>query len=634
MQENNNIPGNNTTPIPPTTPAAPVAPITPATPATPVAPITPGGVVTPSVSLTPINSAMPSGKIENQLNLALEVPEETRLKTGSLAVGYSPDTKTWELIVKYHGSLDRIRNELNISAVELANRFAILTVPDPLVNLVSRYEEIEFIEKPKRFFYEANNGRTASCINPVQNQPYNLFGEGVIVAVIDSGIDYSHPDFRNEDGTTRIAVLWDQTIPGNPPVGYDIGTLYPRERINEALRIPMPERMAIVPSTDLSGHGTHVAGIAAGNGRASNGLYRGVASSSELLIVKLGQSVGDSFPRTTQLMQGIDYAIRYAIGVNKPISINISFGNNYGPHTGYSLLESYIDEAANSWKDNIVIGTGNEGASGNHAQGILQMGRTTSVDVTVSDYEFSFNLQIWKNYFDEFDVSIVAPNGTRVGPIPSILGKQQFNIGQTQILLYYGDPTPYNIQQEIYFEFIPLGTYVNSGVWRFEMVPRRIVVGNYDMWLPAGGVKSPETRFLNPSEFTTLTIPSTAYRAITVGAYDAYTDSYAPFSGRGFTRDLGIKPDIVAPGVNINSCAPGGGYAIRSGTSMATPFVTGSVALMMEWGIVQGNDPYMYGQKMKANLINGARQLRIESIYPNRTLGYGALCLANTLRGI
>ncbi|MDD3173551.1 MAG: S8 family serine peptidase [Herbinix sp.] len=576
---------------------------------------------------------MPNGKIENQLNLSLEVPEAVREKTGSLDVGYSPETKTWELIVKYNGSLDRIREQLDISAVELFNDYAILTVPEYLIDRLSDYEEIEFIEKPKRLFYEVNQGRTASCINPLQTANYSLFGEGVLVAIIDSGIDYSHPDFRNEDGTTRITALWDQTIAGTPPVGYDIGTLYTREKLNEALKTPMPERMDIVPSTDLSGHGTHVAGIAAGNGRASKGLYRGVASLSELIIVKLGASVGDSFPRTTQLMQGIDFVIRYAIELNKALAINISFGNNYGSHTGRSLLESYINEAANSWKCNIVIGTGNEGSTGNHAQGILRMGSNTAVDVAVSDFEFSFNLQIWKNYFDHFDITIIAPNGTRVGPIPTILGKQQFSIGQTQILLYYGDPTPYNLQQEIYIEFVPTGRYVNSGVWRFELVPKKIVIGNYDMWLPSGGVKNPDTRFLLPSEYTTLTIPSTAFNAIGVGAYNAYTDSYAPFSGRGFTRNLDVKPDLVAPGVDINSCAPGGGYAVRSGTSMATPFVTGSAALLMEWGIVKRNDPYLYGEKLKAYLINGARQLRIESMYPNRTLGYGALCLENSLPG-
>jgi len=576
---------------------------------------------------------MDSSKIENQLNLALGVPESTRESTSSLNVGYEPATKTWELIVKFSGSINRVREELNISAVELTNEYAIITIPEELIDRLAEYEEIEFIEKPKHLYYEVNEGRTASCINPLQTANYNLFGVGVLVAIIDSGIDYAHLDFRNVDGTTRIAALWDQTISGSPPEGFDIGTFFTREQINEALLIPMPERMEIVPSSDLSGHGTHVAGIAAGNGRASSGRYRGVASQCELIIVKLGTSIGDSFPRTTQLMQGIDFALRFAISQNRPLVINVSFGNNYGSHTGLSLLENYINDAASIWRTSIVIGTGNEGTAGNHAQGILTMGKNTLVELAVSEFEFSLNLQIWKNYYDHFDISITAPNGTRVGPIPRILGTQQFTIAQTEILLYYGDPTPYNPQQEIYIELIPTGNYINTGVWRIELVPKRIVTGNYDMWLPAGGAKNPETRFLQSSEYTTLTIPSTAFRAVTVGAYNAFTDSYAPFSGRGFTRNLDIKPDLVAPGVDIMSCAPGGGYTMRSGTSMATPFVAGAAALLMEWGIVEGNDPFLYGEKMKAYLINGARPLRIESVYPNRTLGYGALCLERSLPG-
>jgi minor extracellular serine protease Vpr len=574
---------------------------------------------------------MDNAKIENELNLALRVPEAEREKAVNLNTGYMPNTNMWELIVKYSGNLQQIRDELQISAVELASNYAILTVPQYLIGRLSEYEQIEYIEKPKRLFFEANEGRRASCINPLQTVNYNLFGEGVLVGIIDSGIDYSHPDFRNEDGTTRIVALWDQTIPGNPPQGYDIGTLYTREEINEALNTPMPQRMDLVPSTDLSGHGTHVAGIAAGNGRASNGLYRGVASRSELLVVKLGSSVGASFPKTSQLMEGIDFAIKYAIMLGKPIAINISFGNNYGSHTGRTLLESYINDVSIMWKNSIVIGTGNEGASGNHAQGTLRMGTNQVVEVAVSEFEFSLNIQIWKNYYDHFSLILTAPNGTRVGPIPQVLGTQQFPIGQTQILLYYGEPTPFNPQQEIYIELIPIGRYINSGVWRIELVPEKIVTGDYDIWLPAGGVKNPATRFLLPSEFTTLTVPSTADMVISVGAYNADTDSYAPFSGRGFTRNQRIKPDLVAPGVNINSCAPGGGYAIRSGTSMATPFVTGSAALLMQWGIVQGNDPFLYGEKIKAYLINGARKLRVETVYPNRTLGYGALCLENSL---
>lgn len=202
---------------------------------------------------------MPNEKLENQLNLALSVSEAERAKTSDLNVGYSPETNQWELIVKHSGSMNRVREELDIPVVELSDEYAILVIPEYLINRLANYEEIEFIEKPKRLFYEVNQGRTASCINPLQTETYNLFGEGVFVAVIDSGIDYSHPDFRNEDGTTRIIALWDQTIPGSPPEGFAIGTLYTREQINEALATPMPQRMEIVPSTDLSGHGTHVA---------------------------------------------------------------------------------------------------------------------------------------------------------------------------------------------------------------------------------------------------------------------------------------------------------------------------------------------------------------------------------------
>lgn len=574
---------------------------------------------------------MPIIKAENQLNLALEVSEEIRDKTIDLNVGYSIETKTWELIIKYNGDISRLEEELGIQVIPLSNEYAIVIIEEYKISRLADYVEVEFIEKPKSLFFEVNRGKIASCITPITLPPYNLFGNGVLIAIIDSGIDYGHLDFRNPDGTTRIVELWDQTIQGNPPEGFYQGSLFTREEINNALTLPMPERMEIVPSTDLSGHGTHVAGIAAGNGRASNGLYRGVAPESELLIVKLGASFGDSFPRTTQLMQGIDYVIRKAIELQKPIAINISFGNNYGSHSGRSLLEEYINDIANYWKSSIIIGTGNEGATGRHVQGRVSMEANSIVEIGVSDFEFSLNIQIWKNYFDEFDIIITNPSGIKVGPIPKILGKQQFVIGRTEVLLYYGEPTPYNSMQEIYIELVPVDTYIDSGVWTIELVPRNIVVGDFYMWLPAGAAINQGTRFLISSEFTTLTIPATVFRAIAVGAYDSNTDSYAPFSGRGYTVTGGIKPDLVAPGVDIISTIPGGGYGIKSGTSMATPFVTGSAALLMEWGIVDGNDLFLYGEKIRAYLIAGTRKLRIENIYPNRTLGYGALCLRNSL---
>lgn len=317
-----------------------------------------------------------------------------------------------------------------------------------------------------------------------------------------------------------------------------------------------------------------------------------------------------------------------------PIVINLSFGNNYGSHSGNSLLESYLDDMANYWRTSIVAGSGNEGASAVHASGIVRENITKDVEIAVSSYEPSLNLQIWKNYSDEIAVSLIHPNGTRVGPVRQILGPQRFRLGNTDILLYYGEPSPYSPYQEIYFDLLPVNEYIDSGVWTIQLIPQRIAAGNYDMWLPAGGVLNEGTGFLMPSEETTLTIPSTAARVITVGAYDGYFDRAAAFSGRGYTRETNqVKPDLVAPGVDITSCAPGGGYVTRSGTSMAAPFVTGGAALLMQWGIVDKNDPYLYGEKMKAYLIKGARRLPAMRDYPNPVFGWGALCVAQSLPG-
>ncbi len=568
---------------------------------------------------------MESQKIENLLNLAQNATAQEREKSLELDVGYNQIERTWDLIVKYSGDLREIR-ALGIQVVELQGGYAIVTISENLIDRLAEFPQIEYIEKPKLLFFEVSQAKLASCITQVQSSPLNLSGRGVIVGVIDSGIDYTNPVFRNEDGSTRILSLWDQTIIGNPPEGYAIGTEYDREQINAALQRPTrQERLEIVPSEDISGHGTAVTGVLAGNSED----YQGVATESELMIVKLGVSREGGFPRTTELMQALDYVVKKATEYQRPVAINLSFGNTYGAHDGTSLLEQYIENLASVWKSVICIGTGNEGNSAGHVSGTVSAEEETIVELAVQENEVGLNVQIWKAYFDEMDISLESPSGARVGPIQEILGPQRFIIGGTQILLYYGEPKPYTIDQEIYIDFIPTDQYVTSGVWNIILTPKKIIRGNFAMWLPSKNLLNEGTEFLLPSPEGTITIPATAYHTIGVGAYNSRTMTYAVFSGRGV--GVRIKPDLVAPGEDILAPIPGGGFGEFSGTSFAVPFVTGSAALMMEWGIINGNDLYLYGEKIKAYFQRGARPVFGFEEYPNPWVGYGALCLENSV---
>lgn len=575
---------------------------------------------------------MSSQKYEDMLNLALDTPEGDREQSKTLNVGFDSIINTWEVIVRYNGDIEFLKSN-GVSIIYLSGNYAILTVPDNFIRNLNSYKEIIYVEMPKSLYLTVANGIRTSCINNVQVREFSnrggLFGEGVICALIDSGIDIFNDAFRNNDGSTRILEIWDQNISGNPPEGYTLGTVFTKDDINDALR------SGRFRSRDVSGHGTHVAGIMAGNFASNKNNSIGIATRSPIIMVKLNTSINNGFPRTTELMQAINYIYQAAVRYNMPVSINISFGNSYGSHDGTSLIETFIDDISNLWKMCICIGTGNEGAAAGHTKEIFKINDEKSMRFTIGEYESNINIQIWKNYEDVFEFTITAPGRVNSIKIDNVVGSTKTRLGSNKILIYYGEPSPYSPFQEIFIDIIPdnsVNDYITPGIWSIDVAAQRVVNGRIDMWLPDSASLNEDTRFLTPSPETTLTIPSTSNSAISVGGYNSLLMSYADFSGRGFTRVVGrIKPDIVAPAVNITSAATGGGVTEKSGTSMACPFVSGSAALLMEWGIVRENDLYLYGEKVKAYLIKGARPLPGYTQIPDERIGYGALCLRDSI---
>lgn len=370
------------------------------------------------------------GKIDSELLLALDVPEKERIKTDDLNVGYSDGV--WELIVRYSHNIVTEVTELNGSIKELLGGYGLVRIPRENIDRLAETDGVLFIEKPKSLQYELLYSKIISCMEPDVNRNGNG-GEGVYVAVIDSGIDYFHPDFI-VDGKTRIAVIYDEVT----------GRVYSREDIDNA--IAENNRSLIM---DKSGHGTSVAGIAVGN--------NGVAFKSDIIVVKLGE---DNFFSTARLMEGVDFALKFAMENNRPIAINISIGNNYGAHDGTSLFETYIDYVTEIWKNNVIVGAGNEADKRIHTMVKLN-DRRKMCEFIVGNYEESIAIQIWKRYWDDFYIEIENPSGERY-VVPKGEGIYEFKSTDELIYVYVGTATPYSYNSEILIQIIPDNVYIKT----------------------------------------------------------------------------------------------------------------------------------------------------------------------------
>lgn len=516
----------------------------------------------------------------------------------------------YEVIVKYNGDISRLETELGVSVEILSPTYAIITAdnPDKFENLLN-YTQIEYVEEP--FILETQDEQSFSStgITSFKNRT-GLTGRGTIIGLIDSGIDYTLPVFRDASGKSKILYLWDQSINGNPPEGFKDGTLYTNEDINNAIN---GEKNISIPITAT--HGTHVAGIAAS-----------IANNAELIVVRVGNRQTDYYSRSTEFMRAIKFILDRSLELNRPVAINISYGSNEGSHRGLSLFEQYIDDQALFWKNNIVVAAGNNANKGGHKRIQLVENSNEEVEVVIGASENIININIWPNFVDEFSLTVINPSNQSSQELSLNNPNINSTLGNTRVTGFFYPIEPYSLLRRVTIRLTTTSIEqgINSGIWRLRFRPTKIVNGQVDLYLPTSEGISKDTRFLTPSNILTVTVPGTASRVITVGSFDSRTDTVSVFSGRG---DVGLgiyKPDILAPGENILSVLPGGTTGSLTGTSMATPHVTGACALLMEWGIVQRNDLFLYSQRLKALLIDNAR--RTANInYPTNELGYGFL---------
>ncbi|GAA0781715.1 S8 family peptidase [Hathewaya limosa] len=557
-------------------------------------------------------------KIENTegiLNLLKFVPND--IKTKILSYNKIENLENIEVVVLINGDSNSVLRQVKTfdgNFEYLGYGFGIVTVPIGKLEEISNIKEIVYMELPKTLYTSYAPSNSASCVDEVQSK-YKLTGKGVLVGFIDSGIDYTHPAFIDEQGNTRIKYIYD----------LDKKQDWNEEEINKAIKSPNP--YAIVPERDQLGHGTHVTGIACAGGKIDKKFY-GVAYESNIAMVKMTREGKISYAKSTQLMRGIRYLIDKSKELNLPLVLNLSFSTNDGAHDGKSLLELYIQTIIGLERLTFVIAAGNEGSTDHHVGGKLDTENIISFNIAKG--ENIITLQLYKSFTDDISIEIRNPMGRTSGVINIYeKGYSNGNLGSDSYYIYNSGPTPFNINGEILIVLQSASGEITSGIWDLRLINVESLIGGYDIWLPIAEGLNIQTKFLNPNPYNTLGIPATVYNAVSVGSYNFLTNTISSFSGRGKRNSSVIKPDIVSPGEKIESSIPGGGFDSLSGTSMATPEVTGAVALLTEWGLVKGNDPYLYGERLKYYLLKGARRNRSDIIYPNPSWGYGSLCLNN-----
>lgn len=473
-----------------------------------------------------------------------------------------------------------------------------------------------------------------SGMGAVQRNPYlNLNGRGIIVGIIDTGIDYQHHTFLFNDGTTRILSLWDQSVQdGTPPEHFTYGTEYSRDMINLALASDNP--LSIVPSRDADGHGTAIASIIAGSPEDEQN-FSGIVPFAELAIVKLKEAKknlkdlffvpdGISCYQETDLMLGITYLLSIAQKANRPLAICIAMGSSQGAHDGNGAFSNYLNYLVRLPGYGIAVSAGNQGNARRHYFNFTQQEPfTNQFELRIGEKDSMFSMEIWPSALGRLSIDITTPNRESTKLIRPGLGEcRKFKFVFTPSVLWVNNMS---FEEESGDQLILL-RFQNAmpGIWSFNVQSMEKEPLAFHSWLPAGDLISDDTFFLNSNPGTTINSPGNGSHQLTVTAYNQFSDSILTEASRGYSRNNFVKPDISAPGHQIPCALPGNRFGTLTGTGAATAHATGAIAMILEWGIPRGNYTTLSGNVINSLITRGARR-QSSIIYPNNIWGYGML---------
>lgn len=533
-----------------------------------------------------------------------------------------------DLIWRYNYSVLELERQFSQYCIQVIDTFyAVIYVASEEI-AQSRYQYNYEISPALYTLLENQNLEESGIIRLIQNSVLGLQGQNVIVGIIDTGIDYTNDCFKKMDGTTRILEIWDQTIQtGTLPYDINYGSVYTREDINQALRAEDPYR--IVPSRDESGHGTQLASIAAGSFDEDRD-WSGAAPMADIAVVKLKpakaylkeyymvQPEAVAY-QENDIMLGVKYLSLLAYRERKPLVICVALGSNRGGHEGTSPLSSMLNIVASRSERCVVVAGGNEANQGHHFYGNLQQGQPyQEVELRVEEGEYGLMMELWGTTPDFLSISMISPAGEEIPQISSNLGNRRYDFlfERTVVYIDFQSLDPNSGEELVLIRM----REPSPGIWRLRVYGTRITNGIYNIWLPVTGFILPGTVFPDSNPDITLTAPANTEAPITVAGYQVQNDSIYIASSRGYTRKGRIKPDIAAPGVKVSAFEPGNRFTTVSGTSAAAAITAGAAALLLQWGVVQGNRPVMGTLEIKQLMIRGARR-NPNNIYPNRSWG-------------